>query len=95
MGLTMKRILVLLLLAGSGCHSLNRIDPSGPRGAFAGTTAAASILAEATSGAIIGRTFDGEKVSFQDRGFYVGMGALAGGALPFAFAMDVINGPTD
>lgn len=85
---------LLLLLASSGCHSLNRIDPNGQRGAFAATTAATSLLAEGTSGALIGRTFDGEKVPFEDRPFYAGMGAFAAGVLPFAFVMDVFNGPT-
>ncbi len=97
--MTMARLCLpglMLLLATSGCmHTLNRMDPDGMRGPLAGTRATSYMLGEFSSAAIIGRTFDGERVPIEDRPIYAGLGTMFAVVLPAEVVMVLLNGPAD
>ena len=83
------------LMTGSGCmHSLNRIQPGGTTGDFAGTQALLQIIADSTLATVTGRTLDGETVSGSDRAITAALGAAFLVELPLEIGMDLINGPT-
>jgi len=91
----MLAALIGILMSGSGCmHSLNRIQPGGVTGAFAGTQASLEVIADSTLATVAGRTLDGETVSGSDRAITAALGAAVLVQLPLALGMDLINAPT-